>query len=232
MLSRPLAFAALAALFAAAAAPTPAADADAKTVAAIKDGLSKAGEYIGMWKVDIDGVVDGKKVGGKDTIEWGWKFKDGLPWMAMKAKEGKLFPSGDLKYQPKEKLYTYTAGEEVYTGKFSKGSLVLEGKVAGGSDVRRFTITTLADGARMTVKGDTQSGGKGPFSKGFTLTCSKEGESFAGGGKKKNECIVTGGLGTIPVSYGGKGYFVCCSGCKEEFDANPKKFVDEFEKKK
>jgi YHS domain-containing protein len=33
------------------------------------------------------------------------------------------------------------------------------------------------------------------------------------------------------VSYMGKSYFVCCSGCKEEFDANPKKYVDAAKKK-
>ena len=41
---------------------------------------------------------------------------------------------------------------------------------------------------------------------------------------------MTGGLGTIQVAYNGKTYYVCCSGCREEFAANPKKYVDEFEK--
>ena len=58
----------------------------------------------------------------------------------------------------------------------------------------------------------------------------KEGESFSGGGKKP-ECVVTGGLGTMQVSYNGKTYYVCCSGCADEFKARPKKYVDEFEKK-
>jgi YHS domain-containing protein len=43
---------------------------------------------------------------------------------------------------------------------------------------------------------------------------------------------VTGGLGTSTVSFGGKTYYVCCSGCRDEFNANPKKYVDEFEKNK
>ena len=54
--------------------------------------------------------------------------------------------------------------------------------------------------------------------------------SLAGG--KKNECIITGGLGMIPVSYNGKTYYVCCSGCRDEFNANPKKYVKEYEKSK
>jgi hypothetical protein len=53
-------------------------------------------------------------------------------------------------------------------------------------------------------------------------------------GKKetKNECVVSGGLGTMTVSYMGETYYVCCSGCADEFRANPKKYVDEFKAKK
>ena len=44
--------------------------------------------------------------------------------------------------------------------------------------------------------------------------------------------MVSGGLGTIRVSYQGKTYYVCCSGCKAEFDANPEKYAKEYEAKK
>ena len=52
------------------------------------------------------------------------------------------------------------------------------------------------------------------------------------GGEKKPECVVTGGLGTMQVSYMGQTYYVCCSGCRDEFNDNPKKYVDEYNAKK
>jgi hypothetical protein len=48
---------------------------------------------------------------------------------------------------------------------------------------------------------------------------------------KGPECVVSGGLGTSKVSYMGKDYFVCCSGCRDEFRANPEKYVKEWERK-
>ena len=36
----------------------------------------------------------------------------------------------------------------------------------------------------------------------------------------------------IPVTYNGKTYYVCCTGCRDEFKANPEKYVKEFEEKR
>jgi YHS domain-containing protein len=59
----------------------------------------------------------------------------------------------------------------------------------------------------------------------------KEGVAFAGGDAGP-ECIVSGGKGTMQVSYKGKTYYVCCTGCRDEFKAEPEKYVQEFEAKK
>jgi hypothetical protein len=193
--------------------------------------------FVGVWKGDGDAKVNGKKEIWKETFDWGWKFgKDGDAWLALNIDNGKFVKKAALRYDPAKKVYVLTAtdkdgNDRDYAGKLTKKGLVLEGKDKAG-DVRRLTMYTLADGARMSVKAEVQEGGKGPFSDLYKITATKEGESFAGGGKKKNECIVTGGLGTIPVSFSGKTYYVCCSGCRDEFNAEPKKYIDEFEKKK
>ena len=74
------------------------------------------------------------------------------------------------------------------------------------------------------VKYEKQDGGKGLFSAVHAMGGSKDGESFAGGAKKP-ECIVSGGSANIPVTYMGKTYYVCCSGCRDEFNAEPAKYV-------
>ena len=54
-----------------------------------------------------------------------------------------------------------------------------------------------------------------------------EGTSPFGGGGAGG-----GGTGTSTVSFQGKTYYVCCSGCRDEFYATPAKYVAEFEKKR
>ena len=55
----------------------------------------------------------------------------------------------------------------------------------------------------------------GPAREGRPIRVSRETRAV---GSTAPECIVTGGKGTIPVGFGGKTYYVCCSGCKELFD--------------
>jgi len=203
---------------------------------AAKKALAEVGDFVGQWNASGE-IADGKKAIFKEVLEIGWKFsKEGDAWMTLTVKDGKFLVSGDLKYLVDKKQYQLTAkdkaGKElVYVGTLAKGKLVLEAKDATSGDVNKLLINTLADGARMMVQADVQTKGKGLASTVFKTSATKEGESFAGGGKK-NICCVTGGLGSIAVSYNGKPYYVCCSGCRDEFNANPKKIVEEFEKNK
>ncbi len=41
-------------------------------------------------------------------------------------------------------------------------------------------------------------------------------------------CVVTGGRGTIAVTHAGKTYYVCCSGCREAFEADPEGILREY----
>ena len=54
----------------------------------------------------------------------------------------------------------------------------------------------------------------------------RQGVAFAAG-ESAPVCIVTEGRGTIPVSYKGKTYYVCCSGCKDLFNDNPEAVLAE-----
>ena len=58
----------------------------------------------------------------------------------------------------------------------------------------------------------------------FALLGNKDGESIAGG-KKKPECVVSGGAASIAVQANGKTVYVCCTGCRDELLANPGKYV-------
>ncbi|MCZ2340427.1 MAG: YHS domain-containing protein [Bacteroidales bacterium] len=193
----------------------------------------EAGEFIGMWKGE--GKGSGKTF-WKEEADWGWKFKSGDAWIAFKVDGNKALANGTLRYDAQTKKFTLTATDTAgknltYTGKFnSRRELLLEATAPDTKDLHRLKLYTVANGARMILKDEVKAGGKGLFSLAYESAVTKEGESFAGG-KKKNECVVTGGLGTIAVSYGGKTYYVCCSGCRDEFNADPKKYIAEFEAK-
>ena len=195
-----------------------------------KAALTKIGEFVGEWKTNGKAKVAGKDVNWKETVSFGWKFKDGRSWIAVENKDGKFFTSGEVRYDQTKKVYKFTLidadkKERTFDGTLVKGNLVFIRKDADTADVTKLTLYTLADGSRLVVKAEVQAKGKGLFGEQFQLAGNKEGESFAGGGSKKPECVVTGGAGTIQVSHLGKTYYVCCSGCKEEFEANPAKYA-------
>jgi len=46
------------------------------------------------------------------------------------------------------------------------------------------------------------------------------------------ECVISGGLGTMTVSHNGQSYYVCCSGCRDAFNDDPKTWIARYAKKK
>lgn len=202
-------------------------------VAKAKKALGEVQDFIGLWKLEGTQKNSGKTEAWKEDVSWGWKFKDGEAWITVvfgKEGKGKHFNTGELRYDVSRKKYVLTLQgadktEQVFEGDALKtGGLKLDRKDAKSGDVYRLTLNTLADGIRFQVKYEKQDGGKGLFSSVFAMNGNKDGESFAGG-TKKPECIVSGGAANIPVSYMGKTYYVCCTGCRDEFNANPQKYV-------
>ncbi len=211
--------------------------ADTKDAAKAKKALQDLGEFIGTWNATGEQKVNGKATLWKETQTWGWRFKGTDSWLAVEIKDGKFFKSGELRYNVGKKAYELTATDNdnkasLFTGELKRGKLSLEAKDEKTGDNRRLSINTAAEGIRLIVQYDLQEGGKGIYETVYKMAGNKDGESLAGGGSKKPECIVTGGTGTMTVSYMGKTFYVCCSGCRDEFNDNPKKYVDAFEKKK
>ena len=231
-----LAFALLTAIGLSGAADTP--KPTAGETAKAKKALQEVQDFMGMWNVEGIQKVGGKTEAWKEKIDWSWKFKADQPTIKVAFAEGKgkYYSKGELTYSVDKKKYLLALvatdkSEHAFEGDLLKsGGLKLESKNAKTGDVTRITMNTLADGIRFSFKVEKQEGGKGLFSSAFQMTGNKEGESLAGG-TKKPECIVTGGAASIGVSYQGKQYFVCCSGCRDAFNENPEKFIKMLEKK-
>lgn len=206
-----------------------------------KKALQELQEYIGQWNVEGVQKAGARTESWKEKIEWSWKFdkedKD-TAWIVLKIEKGKYFSGGEIKYSPSKKKYEMTlipadgkSPPQTLEGDLLRGTITFIGADKATGDVTRIKINTAAEGIRYLALVEKQDKGKGPFSEMYKQNGTKEGESFAAGAKKP-ECIVTGGAATIAVSYMGKTYYVCCSGCRDEFNANPAKIIAEAAKKK
>jgi hypothetical protein len=200
-----------------------------KEVAAAKEELTKLGEFVGPWTVNAEDSA--KKPLGKEKWGWAWKFKsDAAPAVVAKVEDSKFFTAATVTYDAKAKGYKAVlkdakGEEQEYAGVIDKkGMFVLTRTDAKSGDVHTLKFGTAADGIRLNVLYEVQTGGKGLAGTVYKASGNKDGESIAGG-VKKAECIVTGGAATISVTVNGKEYKVCCSGCADELKANPDKYI-------
>jgi YHS domain-containing protein len=199
-----------------------------------KEALQALNEYIGSWKGA--GSNTSKSENWSEKSSWAWRFKGDESWLMVEFKDGKDLSKGDLRYLADKKKYQLTALDKkdnklVFEGELKKGYLTLDRVDAKSGDTLRLTMNVAGDGVRFIYSMQRKAKGTTVFTKLYQVDFSKEGESLAGGGKEK-ECIVTGGRGTIAVSYMGKTYYVCCSGCRDAFNENPEKILKEAAERK
>jgi YHS domain-containing protein len=199
-----------------------------------KEALKALNEFVGQWKGNGE-TKSGKSEIWKESAEWSWDLKGTDPALKIKFTGGKQFSEGTLKYLPDKRKYQLTATttdkkEQVFTGEIKSKKLVLTHEEPETKDKYTVEMSTNNDGARFVYNVAVQKKGVGIARRLVEVGLTREGVSLAGG--KKNECIITGGLARMEVTYNGKTYYVCCTGCRDEFNANPKKYVDEYEKSK
>ncbi len=213
--------------------------ADSKEKAEAKEALKALQEFIGAWKGS--GGPDKPRPAPRDpiwseTLSWGWRFKGDDAWLVLEVKNGKHLRGGELRYLPGKKVYQFTAlmtdGKKlVYEGELKNDVLTLERSDAGSGQTQQIKMNTAAEGVRFIYRAASKPKGGTVWRKDYLVQATKEGESL-GKAEKKNECVVSGGVGTMAISYKGETYYVCCSGCADEFRANPEKYVAEFKAKK
>lgn len=220
----------------------PAADPAPKSA---KDAFQPLNALIGSWKGTgyPTGIPGGNQPGSwAETITWAWKFKGQDAWLEANFEKGKHFTRGELRYLPDSDSFklVLTAPDKsttTYAGKIDLGKakvpapvLTLDRTDGGLKQDERFVLSLL-HANRYLYRFETKPKGATGYEKQYMVGATKEGEAFATANTGP-ECIVTGGKGTIAVSFKGKTYYVCCSGCKEAFNDEPEKFIAELAKKK
>lgn len=198
-----------------------------------KEALQELQEFIGGWK----GSVNDNKKQWNESTSWSWRFKGKDVWMSLEIPEGKIYKSGDLRFLSDQGKFQLTLvdkkdAKSVFLGEFKKGTLTVERKSASG-DVEQVKMNTAGGGVRFVTTVSVKPADRTLFNKQFQAAYTKEGESFGvAAGQKGPECVVTGGLGTMAVSYMGTTYYVCCTGCRDAFNENPAKIVAEYKARK
>lgn len=207
----------------------------ADKVSGSKAALQAFNDYIGSWSGD--GKGKGKVKSWAETVEWGWRFKGSDCWLTFKAKGGQFIKSGELKWLPDKKTYQFTGTDQndnkvVLEGTIDdKGYLTLTGTNPKTKEPLRLTMFNAGDGAFFNYRYQHARPGAKFFVTDCEVSAKKEGVAFAKN-KKGPVCIVSGGLGTMAVTYKGTTYYVCCGGCRDAFNETPEKYIKEFEAKK
>ncbi|MCI0640479.1 MAG: hypothetical protein L0Y72_05660 [Gemmataceae bacterium] len=196
-----------------------------------KEALQALQEYIGGWKGNGTSEKNKSEI-WKENAAWSWRFKGKDIWFSVDLKDSKYFKSGDMRFLPAKQKYQWTLvdrqdGKQVFEGELKKGTLTLERLDPETKDTHQIKINTAGGGVRLILTFSTKLADRTLYNKQFQIAYAKEGESF-GATAKKNECVVTGGLGTIAVSYMGATYYVCCSGCRDAFNENPAKTIADY----
>jgi hypothetical protein len=201
-----------------------------------REALQAFNDQIGSWRgtgTPVGTREEQQKGFWTETMSWEWQFKGNDAWIKIDVAKGKHFLDGTLRYVPAKdhfELVMHTLNKETrtYTGTMQNRVLTVECTQGGQSDRLVFT---LLHANRFLYRREIRKGDAAAFTKLYQVGATKEGVPFASGDGKP-ECIVSGGAGTTPVMYKGQTYYVCCSGCRDEFNSNPQKYITEYEAKK
>ena len=196
-----------------------------------KEALQALQDFIGGWKGS--GSNEKTKDIWKESIDWSWRFKGNDAWLTVRFTGSKLFKNGEIRWLADEKKYQLTLTDKqdkkaVYRGELKKDALLLERVNPATKDTELIKIKTAAQGVRTVYDFSVRPEGRTLAFKTYQLAYTKEGESFGADSNKKPECVVTGGLGTMAVTYNGQTYYVCCSGCRDAFNENPAKIIAQY----
>ena len=204
-----------------------------------KEALQPFNELIGSWK----GTGRPAQVPGQQPEFWSetltceWQFKGADAWLKLAFDKSKHFTGGALRYLADKDLYQLTLRTPakdkeplVFTGRLKGRALTVERKDETAKETQRLVFRMLHP-ERFVYHCEAKRPGRALFSKVYEVGCTRKGVAFAKGDGRP-ECVVSGGLGTIPVMHMGQTYYVCCSGCRTEFNADPAKYVKEFNEKK
>jgi len=217
---------------------------------AVMDRMKPLQILLGQWR----GIT--RKEQSLVPQQWVWDLKTdpAQPALVLAAGESPYFRDGRLTWLASEKAFEFSGTNsqgqrQVFRGGFSQPprqvagdaddqpqmTFKLELTEATGTDksgpgTSWRVVFNQQENNRMLIELSRRRG-QGTFRLQDTIGCQREGTSFALSDTDYGEktCVISQGLGTTAVSFKGKTYWVCCSGCKAAFEEEPEKWIARFE---
>jgi YHS domain-containing protein len=198
-----------------------------------QEALKSYSGFVGSWR-GVGQVERGRPRGAwQESSAWAWKLTNDSAALEVKVAKGKYLKSGVLRPEPAPGTFAFEAtlsdgSARRFLGKSAgenKPLVLLADAKAPAEGLRRITLTPLHD-TRLLVLLESEDAERHTFSRLGEVGYTREGVAFAAG-ESYPLCIVTEGRGTIQVSYKGKTYWVCCSGCRDLFNDDPESVLAE-----
>ncbi len=198
-----------------------------------QEALKAYAPLVGSWR-GVGQVQRGRARGAwTESADWAWKLTKDSAGLEITVKKGKYLKAGVLRAGKAPGTFVFEATLADGTSRAFAGAaagdkkpLVLTAAAkapAGG--VRRVSFTPLHD-TRLLVLLEAEDAERHTFSRLGEVGYTREGVALA-----RDEsyplCVVTEGRGTIQVSYKGKTYWVCCSGCRDLYNDDPESVLAE-----
>ena len=199
--------------------------------AAVQHALEEFNGLIGGWRGSAQPVRNSTKGAWTEKAEWVWDIKKDAIALQYKIKDGQALQTARLTFDPDRKTYHLTAtlpdkSTRDYTGKLEEKKLVLDSEPDATDYVHRITVTQLNEKRTLVLFEKRPAGGE-RYSRVVEVGYTREGTTLAIEGAGEPVCIVSGGKGTMKVTYKGKTYWVCCTGCRDAFNDDPEGIIAE-----
>jgi YHS domain-containing protein len=192
-----------------------------------KEAMKAVQVLVGEWRVAVDGPEP-----WEETQSWEYRIDKEVYALQFTVKDGKYAKDGTLGYDLKKKVYrlelTRADGTKAaFEGKLNGKELSLEEQAAEGAAAEKIDLNLLRD-IRFLVSVEKRAAGSKIFEPHLRWQAMRQGASIVK--VAQPVCVVTGGSAQTAVEYMGKTYYVCCSTCRKEFTADPKKVIEQAKK--
>lgn len=204
---------------------------------------------LGTWR----GITQSKKNNFNqiDAPSWVWDFQSDRehPALVMTSAEGPYFRAARLSFSTESRRFLLTTtdpagAERRFEGTFTQTPEQVQGDDKTLQQTYTLELTEIEPAEardQWRVVFNQQENNRyllelyrkrgASFARFDTVATQREGTSFALSDSDYGErkCVISGGLGTIQVSWQGKSYWVCCTGCQAAFNEDPAAWIAEFE---
>lgn len=219
-------------------------------VAAIMSKLKPLQVLLGTWRGTTRMEYEGMKA--VDGHEWLWDLQTNPeePALKMTSDKSPYARTARLTWNPDDRMFLLTVtgpdgSERRFSGDFSDPVHEIVGPDDKLHRVFRLQLSQTTqeserwqysivqqENNRYLLEIDKRRG-TAEFRRYDVVSTQREGTSFALSDSDYGEktCIISQGLGTIAVSFQGKSYWVCCTGCKAAFDEDPATWIARAEKR-